>query len=132
MSFRSLDQWIRAQAAIILVVFFSLSAQAADYTGQLFDAHLHYNEEASNGAHLLADVLARMQKSGVKAIVANNRPNHGSNPLAASPEARRAGVTVVPFILYTAVIPTPAAVVPARPALIGGITTGLRANSFAG
>jgi len=74
------------------------SAQAADYTGPLFDAHLHYNEEAANGPHPLTDVLARMQKSGVKAIVANSRPNDGSKALAASPETRKAGVTVVPFI----------------------------------
>jgi len=39
-----------------------------------------------------------MQKSGVKAIVANSRPNDGSKALAASPETRKAGVTVVPFI----------------------------------
>jgi hypothetical protein len=74
------------------------SAQAAGYTGPLFDAHLHYNDDAANGPHPLADVLARMQKSGVKAIVANSRPNDGSKALAASPETRKAGVTVVPFI----------------------------------
>ena len=77
------------------------SAQAADYTGPLFDAHLHYNEEAWNGQtgpHPVADVLARIKRSGVKAIVANSRPNDGSKALAASPETRQAGVTVVPFV----------------------------------
>ena len=64
----------------------------------MFDAHLHYNEEAASGPHPVADVLARMKKSGVKAIVANSRPNDGSKALAASPETRTAGVTVVPFI----------------------------------
>lgn len=98
MFFRALGQWIRAKLAIIIIAFFGLPAYAADYTGPLFDAHLHYNEEATNGAHPLADVLTRMQKSGVKAIVANSRPNHGSMALAASPETRKAGVTVVPFI----------------------------------
>ena len=39
-----------------------------------------------------------MQRSGVKAIVANSRPNDGSKVLAASPDTRKAGVTVVPFI----------------------------------
>ncbi len=94
-------QWIRAQAAPVFIVSaFSvlMPAHAADYTGPLFDAHLHYNEGAWNGQHPLADVLARMQKSGVKAIVANSRPNDGSKALAASPETRKAGVTVVPFI----------------------------------
>ena len=49
------------------------TAYAADYTGPLFDAHLHYNEEAWDGRagpHPPADVLARMKASGVRAIVA--------------------------------------------------------------
>ncbi|CAN7399394.1 amidohydrolase family protein [Polaromonas sp. LjRoot131] len=74
---------------------------AADYAGPLFDTHLHYNEEAWNGnsgPHSPADVLARMQRNGVKAIVANSRPNDGTKSLAAMPETRKAGVTVVPFI----------------------------------
>lgn len=75
-----------------------MPVQAADYTGPLFDAHLHYNDEAANGVHPVSDVLARMQRSGVKAIIANSRPNDGSKALAASAETRKAGVTVVPFI----------------------------------
>ncbi|HSV55317.1 MAG TPA: amidohydrolase, partial [Burkholderiaceae bacterium] len=76
-------------------------ARAADYTGPLFDAHLHYNEEAWNGQaspHPLSDVLARMQRNGVKAIVANSRPNDGTKALASAPQTRQAGVAVVPFI----------------------------------
>lgn len=94
-------QWIQLQAApIVIAVVLPVfgTAQAADYTGPLFDAHLHYNDEATNGAHPISDVLARMQRSGVKAIIANSRPNDGSKALAASPETRKAGVTVVPFI----------------------------------
>ena len=77
------------------------TTQAADYTGPLFDAHLHYNEEAWNGTagpHPPADVLARMQASGVRAIVANSRPNAGSLALAALPQMREAGIGVVPFV----------------------------------
>jgi hypothetical protein len=70
---------------------------AADYAGPLFDAHLHYNEEAQS-PHPLVDVLARMQRNGVKAIVANSRPNDGTKALASSPRTREAGVTVVPFV----------------------------------
>jgi hypothetical protein len=76
-------------------------AAAADYAGPLFDAHLHYNEEAWNGRegpHPLADVLGRMQRNGVRAIVANSRPNDGTKSLAQAAETRRAGVTVVPFV----------------------------------
>jgi hypothetical protein len=75
--------------------------RAADYAGPLFDAHLHYNEEAWDGRvgpHPLADVLARMQRNGVKAIIANSRPNDGTKSLAAAPETRQAGVAVVPFV----------------------------------
>ena len=46
-----------------LAVFLAARAAAADYAGPLFDAHLHYNEEAfdgSAGPHPLPDVLARM------------------------------------------------------------------------
>jgi len=79
-----------------------LTAHAADYTGPLFDAHLHYNTEAWNGKtgpHPIPDVLARMQRSGVKAIVSNSRPNDGTIALAqARTETAAAGVAVVPFV----------------------------------
>ena len=90
----------RAQAAIVLIAFCGL-AQAADYSGPLFDAHLHYNVEAWDGQagpHGPADVLARMKRNGVRAIVANSRPNDGTKALASMPETKQAGVTVVPFI----------------------------------
>jgi hypothetical protein len=86
-----------ASAALLLAT----AAHAADYAGPLFDAHLHYNEEAFNGSegpHPLADVLARMQRNGVRAIIANSRPNDGTKSLAQAPQARQAGVTVVPFV----------------------------------
>lgn len=71
---------------------------ATRYEGPLFDAHLHYNDEAQE-PHPLADVLGRMQRSGVRAIVANSRPNDGTLNLASAREATRAaGVTVVPFV----------------------------------
>ena len=89
-----------AQAAIVCVASLA-SVWAADYTGPLLDAHLHYNEEAWNGQtgpHPLPDVLARMQRNGVRAIVANSRPNDGTKALADAPQTRAAGVTVVPFV----------------------------------
>jgi hypothetical protein len=71
---------------------------ATRYDGPLFDAHLHYNDEAQE-PHPLADVLGRMQRSGVRAIIANSRPNDGTLSLASAREATRAaGVTVVPFV----------------------------------
>ncbi|MBU0587963.1 MAG: amidohydrolase [Gammaproteobacteria bacterium] len=73
--------------------------QAADYSGPLFDAHLHYNVEAWEGPHPLPDVLARMQRNGVQAVLANSRPNDGTKALAeAREQTQAAGVAVVPFI----------------------------------
>jgi hypothetical protein len=71
------------------------------YTGPLFDAHLHYNEEAWNGKvgpHNVTDVVGRMSRSGVKAFVANSRPNAGTITLASSAEVKSAAIKVVPFI----------------------------------
>jgi hypothetical protein len=88
-----------ALAAIFLIANALLpQAQAADYAGPLFDAHLHYNDEAQ-GPHPIPDVLARMQRNSVKAIIANSRPNDGTKNLASAKEqTAKAGVTVVPFI----------------------------------
>ena len=75
-------------------------AQAGDYTGPLFDAHLHYNDEAWNGQtgpHPVADVLARITRNGVKGVLANSRPNDGSKALVAASRGS-ADLTVVPFI----------------------------------
>ena len=77
----------------------SLGAAAEPYRGPLFDAHLHYNEEAWQSAHPLDDALGRLQRSGVRAIVANSRPNDGTKALAAArTQTLAAGVTVVPFV----------------------------------
>ena len=71
---------------------------APRYDGPLFDAHLHYNDEAA-GPHPLADVLGRLQRSGVRAILANSRPNEGTRVLAAAVAlTQAAGITVVPFV----------------------------------
>ena len=83
-----------------------VGSASAQYTGPLFDAHLHYNDEAclhdgvSPGCPFpLSDVLDRMQRNGVRAIIANSRPNEGTKALAQAREQTvAAGVTVVPFV----------------------------------
>jgi hypothetical protein len=73
-------------------------ARAEPYVGALFDAHLHYNDEAF-ASYPLPDVLARMQRAGVRGILANSRPNDGTKSLAAArAQTAAAGVTVVPFV----------------------------------
>ena len=89
-----------AAAMLVGAALFS-TGHAADYTGPLFDTHLHYNQEAwdgNTGPYPPAEALARMQRNGVKAIIANSRPNAGTQTLAAARETREAGVTVVPFV----------------------------------
>ena len=74
---------------------------AAGYQGPLFDTHLHYNQEAwdgNTGPYPPAEALARFQRNDVRAIIANSRPNAGTQTLAASRETRAAGVRVVPFV----------------------------------
>ena len=90
------------QRGIACVVFtagaIGVATAQTPYPGPLFDAHLHYNDDAQ-APHPLPDVLGRMQRSGVRAIVANSRPNDGTRTVASAQDATRAaGVTVVPFI----------------------------------
>jgi len=76
-------------------------SSAPGYDGPLFDTHLHYNQEAwdgNTGPYPPAEALARMQRNQVTAIIANSRPNAGTQTLAAARETRAAGVTVVPFV----------------------------------
>lgn len=92
---------MRLSALALIALLSCGAARAGDYAGPLFDAHLHYNEEAWDGRagpHPLPDVLARMQRNGVRAVISNSRPNDGTKALAAAPETRQAGVTVVPFV----------------------------------
>jgi hypothetical protein len=103
--------WRGARALGLALAGLCMGAQALaqtppPYSGPLFDAHLHYNDEAcvhdtpSPGCpHPLTDVLARMQRNGVRAVLANSRPNAGTLALAGAREqTRAAGVTVVPFV----------------------------------
>ena len=54
----------RALLAPCLLVSAAGFAQAEPYAGPLFDAHLHYNDEAL-AAHPPADVQARLQREGL-------------------------------------------------------------------
>ena len=75
------------------------AAHAEPWRGPIFDAHLHYNDEAFTAPHPVDDVLGRMQRSGVRAIIANSRPNDGTKTLANErAKAAAAGGPVVPFI----------------------------------
>jgi hypothetical protein len=85
-------------ALATLLTLAAAPARAEPYAGPLFDAHLHYNVEAV-GPYPVASVFELFRKNGVRAVLANSRPNDGTRALF---EARRAhpavGVEVVPFI----------------------------------
>ena len=76
----------------------SPEAATVSYAGPLFDAHLHYNEEARPRRTRCEDVLGRMQRSGVHAMVANCRPNDGTRALAEARRNPRRRRHRVPFI----------------------------------
>ena len=80
-----------------LLVFLACAAHAA-YEGPIFDAHLHYNVEAVPH-YPPGTVFELFRKNGVKAILANSRPNDGSRLLYESAQKTPSlGVAVVPFI----------------------------------
>ena len=74
-----------------------MSAQAAEYTGPLFDAHLHYNDEAWPRSP--ARTPARRARTHVaqrRAIVAKLTAQRRYARAGRSPRGCAAGVTVVP------------------------------------
>ncbi len=87
---------MRRLIALLLLVL-PLGAAAA-YEGPLFDAHLHYNDDAVE-RYSVGTLMELFSKNGIKAILANSRPNDGTRALVeANRKAPRSGFTVVPFI----------------------------------
>ncbi|RTL41695.1 MAG: amidohydrolase [Burkholderiales bacterium] len=78
--------------ALLLAALPLVAHAEAAYAGPLFDAHLHYNDDAQQ-PHPPADVLARMARCGVRGALVNSRPNDGTLRLVAEP-----GPAWVPFI----------------------------------
>jgi Amidohydrolase len=70
------------------------AAAAAQQPLKIFDAHLHYNFDPSP-FYSLDMVLDLFRRNGIAGIVANSRPNRGTQQLV---EAKPPGLWVVPFI----------------------------------
>ena len=82
-------------AAWVLALCMPAGAQAPQ---ELFDVHLHYNDEAAT-AYPVAEVLRLFRADGVTAILATSRPNDGTRALVdAAREVPAAAPRVVPFI----------------------------------
>jgi len=84
-------------AVMVAALTITGTARAADPL-PIFDAHLHYNDEAT-AVYPVADVLRLFRENGVVAILATSRPNDGSRALVAAARADPgAAPRVVPFI----------------------------------
>lgn len=80
----------------VLLLLSCACASAQPWTGPLFDAHLHYNDDAV-ARYPVATLRELFEKNGIGAILANSRPNDGTRALH---EAGRTwkGPKVVAFI----------------------------------
>jgi hypothetical protein len=87
---------VRAAGAALFLAA-ALAARAEPWTGPLFDAHLHYNEEALP-RYSIGSAFELFRKNGVAAILANSRPNDGTRALYDAATRNPLGVQVVPFI----------------------------------
>ena len=83
-------RWIAALAALAT---WPLSAQAQERI-EIFDAHLHYNQEPKP-FYSLDQVRDVFRRNGIIGIVATSRPNKGTHELV---DARWLELKVVPFI----------------------------------
>lgn len=81
---------------VVAAAFASLipALAAAQQPLKIFDAHLHYNQEALT-LYPLQKVLEIFQRNGVSGILATSRPNSGTHLLM---EAKAANLRVVPFL----------------------------------
>jgi hypothetical protein len=75
-------------------VAFASNQAPAQTQLELFDAHLHYNQEP-NPFYSLDKVLETFKRNGVTGILATSRPNKGTHQLV---DAKAPGLWVVPFI----------------------------------
>lgn len=87
------------RAALAILMLSVAGMLGADRSGaqtplELFDAHLHYNQEP-NPFYPLDKVLEIFKRNGVTGILATSRPNKGTHQLM---EAKAPGLWVVPFI----------------------------------
>ncbi|MBI4367242.1 MAG: amidohydrolase, partial [Deltaproteobacteria bacterium] len=78
----------------IAATVIGLTGAQAQERLQIFDAHLHYNQEPEP-FYPLEKVLELFRRNGVTGIVATSRPNKGTHQLM---DAKAPGLWIVPFI----------------------------------
>jgi hypothetical protein len=84
---------MRRMVVAVMVAALSASAAAQERL-QIFDAHLHYNQEPTP-FYSLDQVREVFRRNGITGIVATSRPNKGTHQLV---EAKWPELWVVPFI----------------------------------
>ncbi len=79
---------------VLSLVLLALTSLSTAQTLPIFDAHMHYNIEARS-EYPPEKVLAIFKRNNVRGLLANSRPNEGSELLL---KAAPASLNVVPFI----------------------------------
>jgi hypothetical protein len=82
-------------AAVALITMGVAPESRAQPQLKIFDSHLHYNHSGPTPFFALDQVLDLFRRTGVAGIVANSRPNRGTQMLV---DAKAPGLWVVPFI----------------------------------
>src|SRR2546421_708790 len=85
--------WTAKFIAVSFSVILTAGASAQEPV-KLFDAHLHYNQEAMS-LYPLERALDIFRRNGIAGILATSRPNLGTNQLF---ETKPPGLWVVPFL----------------------------------
>ena len=85
----------RLVLALAVVAAPLAAAQTQAQTRPIFDAHLHYNDDARE-PFPLASILALLRENGVRTILATSRPNDGTHALV---EAARRSVSSAPRVV---------------------------------
>jgi hypothetical protein len=94
---RQLDLRLTRRLLVVAALLASCAgaaAQPAPYRHDVFDAHMHWNQEP-NPFYTLDKVLEIFRNNGVTGILATSRPNKGTHQLV---EAKPRGLWIVPFI----------------------------------
>jgi Amidohydrolase len=81
--------------AALLIGSVATGTAHAQQAIKIFDSHMHYNGAGMNAFFTLDQVIDTFRKNGVAGVVANSRPNRGTQQLV---EAKAPGLWVVPFI----------------------------------
>ncbi len=83
-----------AAAAIVLALSAGGLTTQAQERIELFDAHMHWNQEP-NPFYSLEQIVQIFKRNGVTGVLATSRPNKGTHQLV---DAKPPGLWIVPFI----------------------------------